>query len=240
MKISTTPFSRRLVIPDIHGCFKTLKALVRKIGLTKNDALFFLGDYIDRGQESSKVIDYIINLQEAGYTVFPLMGNHEYDLLKVAKKMPAKQLFTLMGESFNSADLIDKNKGIKGKYKDFFNSLEFYYELEDFFIVHAGFNFEEDHPFSTPNSMLYIRNFTIDKQQVGDKKIIHGHQPVYLNKIREYLANQEQIIPLDNGCIYSQKHRIYDFTQLSNLLCLNLDTFELIIQPNIEAVKYGF
>ena len=50
---------RRLVITDIHGCAKTFKKLLDKVGLNENDQLFLLGDYINRGP-SKQVIDKII------------------------------------------------------------------------------------------------------------------------------------------------------------------------------------
>jgi serine/threonine protein phosphatase 1 len=64
--------ARRLVIADIHGCAKTFKALVEKIGLTHEDTLYLLGDYIDRGPDNCGVIDYIIHLQSNNYNIKPL------------------------------------------------------------------------------------------------------------------------------------------------------------------------
>lgn len=44
--------ARTLAIGDIHGCLKTLKALLEdKIAIQKTDTLIFLGDYIDRGPD---------------------------------------------------------------------------------------------------------------------------------------------------------------------------------------------
>ena len=56
-------------IGDIHGCFKQLISLQKKIinypGFNKdNDLLIYLGDYIDRGPKSKDVINQIIKLQE--------------------------------------------------------------------------------------------------------------------------------------------------------------------------------
>jgi serine/threonine protein phosphatase 1 len=74
--------NRLFAIGDIHGCFDSLKELVKnKIQLQKNDKLILLGDYIDRGNKSKEVIDFIIELLEKGYDVIPLMGNHEAMLL---------------------------------------------------------------------------------------------------------------------------------------------------------------
>jgi len=66
------------VIPDVHGCVNTLKALIEeRIKPTRYDELYFLGDYIDRGPDSRGVIDFIRHLQEDEYTVTALKGNHE-------------------------------------------------------------------------------------------------------------------------------------------------------------------
>ena len=75
---------RQWVIPDIHGCSKTLKALIgEQIRPTRNDWFYFLGDYIDRGPDARGVIDFIIQLEADGFNVRRLRGNHEDFLLKV-------------------------------------------------------------------------------------------------------------------------------------------------------------
>ena len=68
----------RWVIPDVHGCLNTLKLLIEsRLNLTKSDVIYFLGDYIDRGPDSKGVIDFIMNLQNAGYEIHCIRGNHE-------------------------------------------------------------------------------------------------------------------------------------------------------------------
>ena len=59
----------RFAISDIHGCYKTLLALLDKIAFSKADELYILGDYVDRGPDSKGVIDHIFYLREQGYTV---------------------------------------------------------------------------------------------------------------------------------------------------------------------------
>ena len=67
----------RWVIPDIHGCSKTLKCLIENnINLSKEDSVYFLGDYIDRGYDSKGVIDYIMSLQDSGYDIHCLITYH--------------------------------------------------------------------------------------------------------------------------------------------------------------------
>lgn len=64
----------RYAIPDVHGCNKTLKKLLKKINLQKEDKIIFLGDYIDRGPDSYGVLQTVSNLQ---CETILLKGNHE-------------------------------------------------------------------------------------------------------------------------------------------------------------------
>ena len=68
---------RIFAIGDIHGCYDQLKALVEKIPIDFfHDTLLFIGDYIDRGNDSKGVIDILIKLMESSSNVQCLMGNH--------------------------------------------------------------------------------------------------------------------------------------------------------------------
>lgn len=68
--------SRTFAISDIHGCLGHFKALVRKIDLQPEDTLVLMGDYIDRGEDSAGVLDYIVELKNT-YNVVTLLGNHD-------------------------------------------------------------------------------------------------------------------------------------------------------------------
>ena len=70
--------SQRWIIPDIHGCLKTLKVLLEnQLKITKNDKVYFLGDYIDRGPDGKGVLDYLMRLKEEEYDIYCIKGNHE-------------------------------------------------------------------------------------------------------------------------------------------------------------------
>ena len=64
---------KRLVIGDIHGCFYELQDLLEKAGIGDDDEIIALGDIVDRGPESPKVLDFFTNTHNAR----SLMGNHE-------------------------------------------------------------------------------------------------------------------------------------------------------------------
>ncbi len=71
---------RVLAIGDVHGCDVALDLLLSKIELTSDDMLVILGDVVDRGPNSKRALDLIINLSIEQNVTF-LMGNHEEMML---------------------------------------------------------------------------------------------------------------------------------------------------------------
>ena len=134
-----------------------------------------------------------------------------------------------------SDDLLNKKRKIKKKYRKFMQNLPLYIELDDFIIVHAGFDFTKEKPFEDEESILNIRDFKYDKEKAKGKTIVFGHYPTYYKKILKKIKKRKKKIPLDNGCVYNKAHKIYDFHKLRKLCCFNLDTYELICQENIET-----
>ena len=68
---------RTVIVGDVHGMLLELQELVRKVALTRDDALVFVGDLLDKGPDSVGVVRYARELQEQGFPVFLVMGNHE-------------------------------------------------------------------------------------------------------------------------------------------------------------------
>ena len=68
---------RDFVVGDIHGMFTSLEELLQKISFNpKKDRVFSVGDMIDRGEESSRVAEFLDKPWFAA-----VMGNHESMLL---------------------------------------------------------------------------------------------------------------------------------------------------------------
>ena len=232
------------VIPDIHGCAKTLKALIEEmIKPSKHDWLYFLGDYIDRGPGSKEVIDYLMHLQYEDYNIRLLMGNHEDYLVKsYEEEINLKSLFGLKyknrkkkewlfhgGKETMESFKLDDLKDFPPKYVEWMKNLEYYIELENFILVHAGFNFNSENPFQDKESMLWVRDFEIDSNIVKNKKIIHGHVPVSLEFIDISIKNKSyKFIDLDNGCY------MHDRVGYGNLLALELNSLEYKVQYNLD------
>lgn len=232
------------VIPDIHGCAKTLKALIEEmIKPSKHDFLYFLGDYIDRGPGSKEVLDYLMHLQYEDYNIRTLMGNHEDYLIKsYEEEINLKSLFGVKyknrkkkewlfhgGKETMESFKLDDLKDFPVKYVEWMKNLEYYIELEDFILVHAGLNFNTSKPFEDTDSMLWVREFEIDSKTIQNKKIIHGHVPVSLEFIDISIKNKSyKFIDLDNGCY------MHDRVGYGNLLALELNSMEYKVQYNLD------
>ncbi|WP_461643961.1 metallophosphoesterase family protein [Labilibaculum euxinus] len=198
---------RLFAIGDIHGCFDSLKELVEnQIQLTKEDQLVLLGDYIDRGKSSKDVIDYIIGLQEKGFDIIPLLGNHEMLLLETLedKKNKPKWIQNGGGETLKSFG-IDSIKEISLKYLEFFTNLQTYYSIEEFLFVHAGFNDKILNPFQDTYSMIWESQAAYSHPLLVEKTIIHGHSPITVDFCKKQIEDKQQVINIDTGCVYKEK-----------------------------------
>lgn len=78
---------RLIAIGDIHGCHAEFAELLVRLAPTPNDRIVLLGDLINRGPDSRKVIDLA---REA--RAMALIGNHELRLLKYRKTKDKKYL----------------------------------------------------------------------------------------------------------------------------------------------------
>ena len=65
-----------LAIGDIHGCSAALDALIGALAPAPDDVIITLGDYINRGPDSRRVLDRLIDLGRR-CRLLPLLGNHE-------------------------------------------------------------------------------------------------------------------------------------------------------------------
>ncbi|MCF8230962.1 MAG: metallophosphoesterase [Bacteroidales bacterium] len=230
------------IFPDIHGYRKTLESLFDQIKPSKEEHLIFLGDYIDRGPDSKGTIDFIRNLQEEGYRITPLIGNHEqyfveayYEALNYkqgffSRKPPKFKAWMEHGgkqalKSFGVKDL----RKIPPEYISWIEDCEYYVELDDYVVVHAGLNFYKDNPFEDKHSMLWIKEYDIFPEMIGNRKIIHGHTPVNHEFIVEMVeTDRYNFIDLDNG-VYMLNRQGY-----GNLMAFEISSKQLVVQPNLE------
>lgn len=228
------PMPKRYVITDIHGCSATFQNLLREqVKPKKDDEIYLLGDYVDRGPDSKGVLDIIFEMQREGYTVKCLRGNHEQFLLDALEDRGFEMhwLDNNGGAEALASFGVDSAHDIPSKYIQFLNDLPYFFELPDCFLVHAGFNFKADRPFEDKEAMLMIRNFPVDHHLIKGKKIIHGHTPTPLHKIKMALGDESTVkVNVDAGCVYK------DAPHMGYLLALELNTWQLFVEPCIDPV----
>lgn len=69
--------SRTVIVGDVHGCLAELEELLAKIGLCRDDRLYFVGDLLARGPDSAGVVALA-----AKHAAVVVRGNHEEKLLR--------------------------------------------------------------------------------------------------------------------------------------------------------------
>lgn len=81
---------RDFVVGDIHGSFSAFEELLHEIAFdTQRDRVFSVGDLIDRGPESGRVLEFL------SYPWFhAIMGNHERMLLDAAHEPRLRATWT--------------------------------------------------------------------------------------------------------------------------------------------------
>jgi serine/threonine protein phosphatase 1 len=235
---------KQWVIPDIHGCNLSLRSLVEsQIVPAKDDRIFFLGDFVDRGPDSKGVLDYVMGLQEQGYDILALKGNHEEFFIKAWDEEKDLKSFLVFKQANNSKIQWLKHGGIEamksfgtdnllsvpGHYIEWMRNLPLYHELDKFVLVHAGLNFEAENPYSDTHSMLWVREFKVRPYKIAFRRVIHGHVPVSLDFIDLTVkSGSYPFIDLDNGCYMSNR------SGFGNLVALELGSMDLKVQPNID------
>jgi len=218
---------RFFAISDIHGCFKPFYELVVKVlDLKKSDHLVLLGDYIDRGEYSREVIDFIIDLINIGFRITTLTGNHEQMLIDAYNNPDKLPLWIInSGETTLLSFGIQDIRDIDNRYIDFFSGLEYYKAEGNILLVHGGFNDYISDPLSDRYHMIWECRPYYENPVFSGKTIIHGHRPKNVEYVRRLIHEKSNVIPIDTGCVYD-KDIGYGF-----LSVLELNTMELISVP---------
>ncbi len=198
---------RLLVISDIHGCNNTFQALLDQVGLSKEDVLILGGDYIDRGPDSKAVIDLILDLQDEGYHLICLKGNHEDLMLRGIKKDDVFLHWLQSGGAITMKSFgVTAPENLSSRYLNFFYKLDTVLLTSNAIVAHAGLNFSSDNPLEDEESMLWIRNWydQINRDWLGDRIIVHGHTPITRNQIESQFDILDTVpaLDIDCGCVY--------------------------------------
>ena len=213
LKINETAGERVYVIGDIHGCASELDVLINyllsKEEISSNDAVIFLGDYVDRGKKSADVVELLLGVrQQCSNTVF-LKGNHEemfLDYLGFGGRLGEAFIYnggveTL--ESYGQSVFSPVGEVLSTLPK---SHLNFYIELDDiakvdgYLFVHAGLNPKRSLARQKQEDIFWIRNEFLEQPHSFESTVVFGHTP-----FKEVFLDLPYKIGLDTGLVFGNK-----------------------------------
>ncbi|MBC7948408.1 MAG: serine/threonine protein phosphatase, partial [Chitinophagaceae bacterium] len=112
----------------------------------------------------------------------------------------------------------------------FLEGLPNYRVTPQFLFVHAGLDFSLDDPLSVAGrtAMLWTRDGMVSSKKIGGRTLVTGHTIQTLDVIQRSVSTKH--ICADNGCCLGT-----GFTEgKGNMVAVDLETRELIVQPNID------
>lgn len=187
-------------IGDIHGRADLLEALGVRIDRDvekerpKEILEIYLGDYIDRGLGSARVIDWLLKRQQDRNVLF-LRGNHELVLEEfLAGESAFKDwrqiggfetlvsygvdLFLLEG-AFDDAEIRNELAALLPlEHRQFLNGLATAIDIGSYFFVHAGVRPGVPLEQQAEQDCLWIRDEFLDHEDDFGAIVVHGHSPV--------------------------------------------------------------
>jgi serine/threonine protein phosphatase 1 len=212
-----SPGKRVYAVGDIHGCLEPLRqlhCLIREHAADQpvpHNVIVYLGDYIDRGQDSRGVIDLLREEPLPGFERVYLKGNHEESLLQFLRDAQiGPQWFTYGGEAtlysygvrpprqFTDSAALKRAQSefaqkLPPEHLDFFNRLTLMHVEDDYLFVHAGVRPGVPLGRQDSKDLLWIRDdFLLSDEDFG-KIVVHGHS------ITEVPTTRHNRIGIDTG-----------------------------------------
>lgn len=191
-------------IGDIHGMFHKLVALYGKIlndisshGL-QHATIIFLGDYVDRGPDSDRVLDYLMQLEDTDVIrhIF-LKGNHEDMMVNVYYRKGLAKMWIDNGgrqtlDSFGCPTPIDFYEN--PRFRDYIvwcETLPVIHVMDRYAFVHGGYDTRLTAGNQNPDTLMWKRStpYTLGREYDNcEFVIVHGHTPhpeplIYKNEI---------------------------------------------------------
>ena len=216
----TDPGERIYAIGDIHGRYDLLRELLDRIGAhsaalpeSQSLHLLFLGDLVDRGPESAKVVEFLHDLEKQTDQVIVLMGNHEEAMVRsVEGDSVTLQRWLSVGGAETVASyglrLPDQGEDLRNytrylqasipqKQMRWMKSLPLTARSGDYFFCHAGIRPGVPLGRQARADLLWIRGDFVDDMGDHGAVIVHGHT------IEETVTMRPNRIGIDTGAYRS-------------------------------------
>jgi serine/threonine protein phosphatase 1 len=192
---------KRLIVGDIHGCYAEFQALLDQAGLADDDEIIALGDLVDRGPDSPRVVDFFQNHPRAR----SLMGNHEWKHVQIrrgqAEPAPSQ---TLAREQFTTERYAYALR--------WFEELPTSIGLPEALLIHGCFDPTSSLAGQRPDTLLgtmsaeaYLRRHYPHpwfELYQGPRPLVAGHHDY--SKVGKPLVIRDKVFLIDTGCCYGR------------------------------------
>ncbi len=204
-------------IGDLHGRSDLMDRMLARI---QEDAvsrpaahrtLVYLGDYVDRGHDSSGVIDRLVDGPPEGFEQVCLVGNHESWLLDFRIDAAAGAGWFMNGgvatlasygvpysHGANRMEQLEDARAafveaLPQEHLEFLENLSFFWRAGDYVFVHAGVRPGVPLADQDPDDLVWIRDDFLGSSADFGAVIVHGHT------IRDYPEERPNRIGIDTG-----------------------------------------
>jgi serine/threonine protein phosphatase 1 len=180
------PDRMTFAVGDIHGCFDKLMRLLAACesasGGDRSVRFVFVGDYVDRGPDASKVIALLIELQRQEQDRFVcLRGNHEELLAKAARVgRTDSDLMTWWGnggEATLDSYGVNDPSDLPAQHLAWIEALPLTLKDRRRLFVHAGIRPGVSIPEQAERDLLWIREPFLSSDARHGALVVHGHTP---------------------------------------------------------------
>lgn len=186
---------RTIVFGDVHGDSKSLNLLLDNINTQTGDHLIFLGDLIDRGLDTNRAIQTLIDLSSR-ISLTLITGNHEEICLEGHKKDPP-DLSRWLSMGGQSAIDSYEMEHMPQNHLEFLAGGVDYFENESFIFLHAYWSNSYQLK-DTPSRILRWEFLPDDRGRIprhfSGKTVICGHTTVGDNAL-----DLGHLIAIDTG-----------------------------------------
>jgi serine/threonine protein phosphatase 1 len=201
---------RSFIIGDIHGNYEPMMELFHKVNLDyNNDFLISLGDLVDRGPESVRVVDELMAISNFTF----VMGNHDYWFYEYLKSGSQAPEWLFQGGKQTLKNYSD-NPGAAERHFNFFSSaLPYHHDGKNRLFVHAGFDWSKPFSLQKDNKQVLFWDRTLfaaaviyeEKRMLFEEfhEIYIGHSPTQLLN-RDCPVRLSNLYMMDTGAGHRQ------------------------------------
>jgi serine/threonine protein phosphatase 1 len=212
--------TRVYAIGDIHGQLDQLRALEAKIAAdavaaeAQRRVIVYLGDYVDRGQDSAGTVAHLLEGPPEGFEAVHLIGNHEAMMLEFLEDPESGGTWlrnggdsTLASYGVDLAETPDAGsrlrhlgrrfaEAVPTAHRRFLEGLARRHEEGGYLFVHAGVRPGVALDAQDPDDLIWIRYPFLQSKADFGKVVVHGHTP------EPEPVERDNRFGIDTGAVY--------------------------------------